>query len=96
MTSLPFTGSGMISAYAGRCPPKSDFLSIDIYYDAVIACVRKAETILIFGPGEAKGELRKRIKKTGICGRIEATETFGQMTDRQIVAHVRRYFQASL
>jgi len=28
MTSLLQTGSGMISAYAGRCRPKSDFLSI--------------------------------------------------------------------
>ena len=67
---------------------------LDIYYDAVIACVRKAETILIFGPGEAKGEFRKRIKKAGICGRIEETETLGPMTDRQIVAHVRHYFQS--
>ena len=67
---------------------------LDIYYDAVIACVRKAEAILIFGPGEAKGEFRKRIKKAGFCGRIEETETFGQMTDRQIAAHVRRYFQS--
>jgi hypothetical protein len=67
---------------------------LDIYYDAVIACVRKAETILIFGPGEAKGEFRKWIKKAGICGRIEETETSSQMTDRQIAAHVRRYFQS--
>ena len=28
MTSLLETGSGMISAYAGRCQPKSDFLSL--------------------------------------------------------------------
>lgn len=65
---------------------------LDIYYDAVIACVRKAETILVFGPGEAKGEFRKRIKKAGIRGRIEEAETFGQMTDRQIAAHVRQHF----
>ena len=67
---------------------------LDIYFDAVIACVRKVETLLIFGPGEAKGEFRKRIKKSGMKGRIEETETFGQMTDRQIAAHVRRYFQS--
>lgn len=29
---------------------------LNIYYDAVIACIRDAESILIFGPGEAKGE----------------------------------------
>jgi stalled ribosome rescue protein Dom34 len=36
---------------------------LNLYYDAVIACIRDAEAILIFGPGEAKGELQKRIKK---------------------------------
>jgi hypothetical protein len=33
---------------------------LNIYYDAIIACIRDAEFILIFGPGEAKGELKKR------------------------------------
>ncbi|MDH4011763.1 MAG: hypothetical protein OEU55_13655 [Desulfobacterales bacterium] len=37
---------------------------LNIYYDAVTACIRDAESILIFGPGEAKGELQKRIEKT--------------------------------
>ena len=34
---------------------------LNIYYGAVVACIRDAEAILIFGPGEAKGELKKRI-----------------------------------
>ena len=33
------------------------------YYNEVIACIGDAETILIFGPGEAKDELQKRIEK---------------------------------
>ena len=66
---------------------------LGIYYDAVIACVRNAEAILIFGPGEAKGELRKRLKKAGVQGRIEEAETADRMTDRQIAARVRRHFQ---
>ena len=36
---------------------------LNIYYDAVIASIRDAESILIFGPGDAKGELKKRLKK---------------------------------
>lgn len=36
---------------------------LNIYYDAIIACIRDAQAILIFGPGEAKGELKKRLKK---------------------------------
>ena len=32
------------------------------YYDEVIACLRDANSILIFGPGEAKGELQKQLE----------------------------------
>ena len=34
---------------------------LNLYYDAVISSIGKAESILIFGPGEAKGELKKRL-----------------------------------
>ena len=66
---------------------------LNIYYDAVIAAMRDAESILIFGPGEAKGELRKRLEKDNLSGRIVGIETVDRMTDRQIAAKVRRYFQ---
>jgi hypothetical protein len=65
---------------------------LNIYYDAVIAAMRDAESILIFGPGEAKGELRKRLEKNNLGGRIVAMETVDKMTDRQIAAKVRRHF----
>src|ERR1700686_1565737 len=32
---------------------------LNIYYDAVIAALRDFENLLLFGPGEAKGELQK-------------------------------------
>ena len=66
---------------------------LNIYYDAVIACIRDAESILIFGPGEAKGELQKRIKKDKLGGRIVGIEIVDKMTDRQIALKVRQYFQ---
>ena len=66
---------------------------LDIYYDAVLASVRGAEAILIFGPGEAKGELRKRLTKAGIRGHIEAAETVDKMSGPQIAAKVRQHFQ---
>jgi hypothetical protein len=65
---------------------------LNVYYDAVIACVRKADSILIFGPGEAKGELKDRLEKSKLGGRIAAIETADKMTDRQIAAKVREYF----
>ncbi|HEX3037063.1 MAG TPA: hypothetical protein VHT73_18415 [Thermodesulfobacteriota bacterium] len=65
---------------------------LNIYYDAVIACIRDAESILIFGPGEAKGELKKRLERNNLGGRIVGIETIDKMTDRQIAAKVRQHF----
>ena len=62
------------------------------YYDAVIASVRDAESILIFGPGEAKGELQQRLTSDKLGGRIVGIETADKMTDRQIAAKVRQRF----
>jgi len=66
---------------------------LNIYYNAVIACIRDAESILIFGPGEAKGELKKRLMRNKPGGRIVGIATIDRMTDRQIAAKVRRYFK---
>ena len=65
---------------------------LDGYYDKVIACIRDAESILIFGPGEAKGELEKRLENKELGGRIVGIETVDKMTDRQIAAKVRLRF----
>ncbi|MGE5347288.1 MAG: hypothetical protein ACM3JH_15145 [Acidithiobacillales bacterium] len=64
----------------------------NIYYDAVIASIRNAESILIFGPGEAKDELKKRLKGTSLGRRVVGIETVDKMTERQIAAKVRRRF----
>jgi hypothetical protein len=68
---------------------------LNIYYNAVIASIRDAESILILGPGEAKGELKKRLVRDKLGGRIVGIETIDRMTDRQIAAKVRRYFQGN-
>jgi len=68
---------------------------LDAYYDAVIAAVHDAGSVLIFGPGEAKGEFRKRLEQKKLGGRIAAVETEDKMTDRQIAAKVREYFAGS-
>lgn len=84
--------------YESRKVPTSDSRQkrftghLNIYYDAVIACIRNAESILIFGPGEATGELKKRLKRSKLGGRIVGMETVDKMTDRQIAAKVRRHF----
>jgi hypothetical protein len=65
---------------------------LNIYYDAVIACIRNAESILIFGPGEAKGELKKRLEGHKLGRLIVKIETTDKMTDRQITEKVHQFF----
>ena len=62
------------------------------YYDEVISCLRPAEAIMIFGPGEAKGELRKRIQRNKLDLRITCFETADKMTQRQISKKVGRHY----
>jgi hypothetical protein len=64
---------------------------LNVYYDAVLAAVQDVESLLICGPGEAKGELRKRLETKGFGGRI-AVQTADKMTDGQIAAKTHEYF----
>lgn len=65
---------------------------LNLYYDAVIAAIGDAETILIFGPGEAKGELQRRLERKKMAGLIAAIEPADKMTRPQVAAKVRAYF----
>lgn len=96
---------------SGDCPMKGRFESaqvpaddsrqraftgaLNIYYAAVIAAVRNADSLIILGPGEAKGELKRRLVKCKVGARIGAVKAMDQATDRQIAAKVREYFSAA-
>ena len=80
------------SAPAGDRHERAFVTHLNIYYDEVVSCIRDAESILIFGPGEAKGELKKRIEREKLSGHIVGVETVDEMTDHQIAAKVRQYF----
>ncbi len=67
---------------------------LDRFYDDVIAYIHDAESILILGPGEAKGELAKRLESKGLKERMVGIETADKMTDPQIAARVRQHFLA--
>ncbi len=67
---------------------------LNSYYDQVIAVIRDADSIQIFGPGEAKGELEKRLESEGLKAHILVVETADKMTDHQISAKVRERFPA--
>jgi len=65
---------------------------LNIYYDSVIAAMRDAEVFFLFGPGEAKLELKRRLAKVRLAARIAALEPADKMPDLQIVAKVRKFF----
>ena len=65
---------------------------LNSFYDEVIEAIREVESILIFGPGEAKGELVKRLERDGTAERIIGLETVDKMTDRQVAERVRQQF----
>ena len=93
--------SPMKGAYEARQVPADDRQQraltgeLNVYYDTVIEALRDYERVLVFGPGEAKGELHARLLKHKQGGRVAAVETTDQMTDRQVVAKVRAYFGAT-
>lgn len=62
------------------------------YYDAIIENIRGADAILVFGPGEAKDELARRLKNAGLGKQIETVETADKMTDHQISSKIRGVF----
>ena len=62
------------------------------YYEEVIASIGDAEAILIFGPGEAKGELQAQLERVGRGARIVGVESADKMTDGEIAAKVRERF----
>jgi hypothetical protein len=66
---------------------------LNSYYDRVVAVLRGADSIQIFGPGEAKGELSKRLEHEGLKGHVLSVETEDKMTDRQIAAKVREHLR---
>ena len=67
-------------------------IQLDKYFDDIIAHIRDAAMIQIFGPGEAKDGLLKRLKNNDLKDRIVKIETADSMTDNQVTAKVREYF----
>jgi len=62
------------------------------YYSKVISFLQDADSILILGPGEAKGEFEKRLRSEPFGALIVGVETADKMTYHEIAARVREYF----
>ena len=62
------------------------------YYDKVIAYIRDATEIQIFGPEMAKYELQKHLENEGLSQHIVSMEDAGILTDLEIATRVQRRF----
>ena len=66
---------------------------LDRYYDDVIGQIGKPDALLLFGPGEAKLQLKERLRRSNVSSEsIVAVETTDKLTDPQIVAKVKEHY----
>ena len=87
----------------GKLTPKADTeirhnsrfqLQLNKYYQQVISALKSADSIFIMGPGEAKIEFEKAIKKNkGLQRRILKVETAAKMTKNQMIAYVKNFYR---
>jgi hypothetical protein len=70
----------------------NDASHLNAFYEKIIAAVRGADSVLIFGPGEEKVELGVRIPGSSIGEHIAGIITAPAMTDAQIAAKIRSHF----
>lgn len=68
---------------------------LNSFYDRVIQALVHAEGIVILGPGEAKGELDKRITDKEMRKRVQLVETSDKLTNPQLVAKLSDCFHLS-
>ena len=67
---------------------------LDRYYDDVISQLGEPDALLLFGPGEAKLQLKERLGRSkGPSERIVAVESTDKLTDPQIVAKVKEHYR---
>jgi hypothetical protein len=64
------------------------------YYQQVMSVLRNADLVFIMGPGQAKVEFEKVMKKDkAMQKRILRVETADKMTKNQMIAYVREFYQ---
>ncbi|MFC4870312.1 hypothetical protein [Negadavirga shengliensis] len=67
---------------------------LDIYFKMLLDKLEGSENILLLGPGTAKDLLRKKLAGSHVfAGARVFTEHSDQLTENQLLAFVRAYFQ---
>jgi hypothetical protein len=92
-TSTPYGPQAIVS---DKKPDERRRHQFHAYYARLVVGLRGADSIYIFGPGDAPNELAKEIAKSKrLAPRVAAVERADKMTDRQVAARVKEFFHAS-
>jgi hypothetical protein len=68
-------------------------LRLDQYYDEVISQLGQPDALLLFGPGEAKLQLKARLDRSRVPSESSiVVERTDKLTDPQIVAKVKEHY----
>jgi hypothetical protein len=66
---------------------------LDRYYDDVIGQLGNPDALFLFGPGEAKLQLKERLGRSKVSPENSvAVESVDKLTDPQIVAKVKEHY----
>jgi len=66
---------------------------LDRYFDEVISQLGQPDAVLIFGPGEAKLQLKERLSRSkALPDCVVGIETADKLSDPQIVAKVKEHY----
>ncbi len=66
---------------------------LDRFHDDVIRQLGEPDALLLFGPGEAKLQLKERLGRSNALSKcIVAVESTDKLTDPQIVAKVKEHY----
>jgi len=69
-------------------------LQLTRYYQQVLTKLKNVDSIFIMGPGEAKIEFQKALKRhKNMQNRLLKSEPADKMTMNQMIAHVRKFYQ---
>ena len=67
--------------------------NLDRYYDDVINQIGAPDALLLFGPGEAKLQLKDRLGRSNVLSEtVVAVESADKLTEPQIVAKVKEFY----
>jgi hypothetical protein len=80
------------SATAEKIRDQQNDIHLVKYYAEIAYKIKGADSIMIFGSGEAKTELAAYLKQEKFTGKIAAVESVEKMTDRQISEKVHDFY----